>query len=84
MARGPRHGAYPGGTASSTDPGKDRALGSDAEEPHPAGKLLPARRTQAAHRTDAILRQVRPAHLPAVPNTSAYRNLMFESLRSNF
>ena len=31
-------------TAPPSDPGQDRALAPDAEEPHPAGELLPARR----------------------------------------
>ena len=40
--------ARPRRALPSPDPGQDRALASDAEEPHPAGKLLPARRSRSA------------------------------------
>jgi transposase InsO family protein len=38
------------GARPSSDPGQDRALAPDAEEPHPARKLLPAGRSRAAGR----------------------------------
>ena len=36
---------------SSDDPGQDRALASDAQEPHPAGELLSARRSSKLRST---------------------------------
>jgi transposase InsO family protein len=36
MARRPEHGACPRRALSSDDPRQDRALASDAQEPHPA------------------------------------------------
>jgi len=36
--------------ASPANPGQDRALASDLEEPHPARKLLPARRSRSPRR----------------------------------
>ena len=35
MAQGPRHQAHPGRSLPSPDPGQDRALAPDVEEPHP-------------------------------------------------
>src|SRR3954471_11335269 len=43
MARQTRHAAYPRRALSSDDTGEDRALASDAQEPHPTGELLSAR-----------------------------------------
>ena len=43
LARGEGHGPCPRGTTASTDPGQDRALASDAQEPHPARELLSPR-----------------------------------------
>ena len=43
MARPPEHEPRSRRALSPHDPGQDRALASDAEEPHPARKLLPAR-----------------------------------------
>jgi len=51
MARRCRHGARARCAQSSADPGQDRALASDAQEPHPARELLPTRRSQGAHRS---------------------------------
>src|SRR6516225_2588657 len=48
VARGQRHRACTRGTLSSPNPGKDRALAPDPEEPHPARQLLPARRSRTA------------------------------------
>src|SRR3954464_14550473 len=42
MAGAPRHGPRPRRSIPPDDPGQDRALASDAEEPDPAGELLPA------------------------------------------
>src|ERR1700730_4103775 len=50
MARRPEHGACPWRALSSDDPRKDRALASDAQEPYPARKLLPAGRSQSPDR----------------------------------
>src|SRR4051794_8315857 len=62
MARQTRHAAYPRRALSSDDTGKDRALASDAQEPHPAGELLSARRARGSDRS---LR--RPLQSPALP-----------------
>ena len=43
LARGQRHGARARGAVSSSNPGKDRTLASNPEEPHPARQPLPAR-----------------------------------------
>ena len=40
MARGKGHGARTRGTVSSPNPGKDRALAPDPEEPHSSRQLL--------------------------------------------
>ena len=50
VAQQPEHGAYPWRALSSDDPRKDRALASDAQEPHPARKLLPAGRSRSPDR----------------------------------
>src|ERR1700730_14731003 len=47
---GVRSGAYPWRALSSDDPRKDRALASDAQEPHPARKLFPAGRSRSPDR----------------------------------
>ena len=44
------------------DPGQDRALAPDAEEPHPARKLLPARRPRSPDRS--LRRQLQSPALP--------------------
>jgi putative transposase len=62
MARQTRHAAYPRRALSSDDTGEDRALASDAQEPHPAGELLFARRARGSDRS---LR--RPLQSPALP-----------------
>src|SRR3981189_702763 len=62
MARQTRHAAYPRRALPSDDTGEDRALPPDAQEPHPAGKLLFARRARGSDRS---LR--RPLQSPALP-----------------
>ena len=47
---------------SPNDPGQDRALAPDAQEPHPAGKLLPARRSRSPDR--GLRRRLQPLPLP--------------------
>jgi transposase InsO family protein len=42
LASGSRHRSHPRRAVPSSDPRQDRALAPDAEEPHPAGELLPA------------------------------------------
>ena len=42
LAEEQRHEALARGAISSTDPGQDRTLAPNSQEPHPAGKLLPA------------------------------------------
>ena len=46
----PEHRACPRRPLSSHDTGQDRALAPDAQEPHPAGELLPARRSRSPDR----------------------------------
>ena len=62
MARGPRHQTHPGRSLPSPDPGQDRALAPDAEEPHPARELLSARRSRGPDR-----RLRRSLQQPALP-----------------
>ena len=50
MARRQRHRPCPRRALPSADPGQDRALAPDPEEPHPAGELLPARRPRGPGR----------------------------------
>jgi putative transposase len=47
------------------NPGQDRALAPDPEEPHPAGKLLPARRPRSPDR--GLRRALQPPALPREP-----------------
>src|SRR6476660_7266606 len=47
---------------SPNDPGQDRALAPDAQEPHLAGKLLPARRSRSSNR--GLRRRLQPLPLP--------------------
>jgi hypothetical protein len=51
MACGPGHDAHPGCPAPPADPGQDRALAPDAQEPHPARALLPTWRSRGTERT---------------------------------
>ena len=44
------HGSYPWGAAASPDPGQDRALAPDPQEPHPARELLSSRRSRTEDR----------------------------------
>src|SRR5208282_3150609 len=62
MARTPGHAAYSRRALSSDDARKDRALASDAQEPHPAGELLSTRRTRGSDRSVR-----RPLQSPALP-----------------
>ena len=50
MAGREEHRARPRRAVSSADAGQDRALASDAQEPHPAGALLSAGRSRTAGR----------------------------------
>src|ERR1700704_1409440 len=63
-----RHAAYPRRALSSDDTGEDRALASDAQEPHPAGELLFARRARgsdaARHECAALPQRIFSAHPP--------------------
>src|SRR6476661_6017030 len=58
MARRAGYDACSWRAQSSSDPGQDRALASNLEEPRPVGKLLPAWRSRSLHR------QVRPLLQP--------------------
>src|SRR5215472_16925713 len=50
MARRPEHQTSARRALSSNDPGQDRALAPDPQEPHPVGKLLPPRRSRSPNR----------------------------------
>ena len=50
LARRQGHAARPRRALPSPDAGQDRALAPDAQEPHPAGELLSARRSRSAGR----------------------------------
>ena len=71
MALGQRHRSYPRRAQPSSDPGQDRALAPDAEEPHPAGELLPARRSRSPDRS--LRRPLQPPPLPREPRQSHAR-----------
>ena len=58
----PQHQARARRALSSDDPGQDRALAPDPQEPHPAGKLLPARRSRSPDR--GLRRRLQPPPLP--------------------
>ena len=62
LARRPRYGAHSRRSLSSANPGQDRALASNPEEPHPFGKLLSAWRL-----TDRGLRRPLQSPLPREP-----------------
>jgi transposase-like protein len=62
MACYTEHQASPRRALSSDDPGQDRALAPDAQEPHPAGKLLPARRSRSPDR--GFRRRLQPPPIP--------------------
>ena len=66
MARGAGYGARPRRALSSPDPGQDRALAPDAQEPHPARELLPAWRSRSPDR-----RLRRSLQSPALPREPA-------------
>ena len=55
-------GFYPRRALSSDDTEKDRALAPDAQEPHPAGELLSARRTRGSDRS--LRRPLQSSALP--------------------
>ena len=52
-------------TVPSADPGQDRALAPDAQEPHSARELLPARRSRSPDR--ALRRALQSQALPRKP-----------------
>jgi putative transposase len=62
MAGEPRHGPCPRGSIPPDDPGQDRALASDAEEPDSAGELLPAGRSGSPDR--GLCGRLQPPPLP--------------------
>ncbi len=57
--------ARPWRAPSPANPGQDRALASDAQEPHPARELLSARRSRSADRT--LRRALQSPPLPREP-----------------
>src|SRR3954470_24674970 len=62
MARRSQNQTYSRCPLPSHDPGQDRALAPDPEEPHPAGKLLPARRPRSPDR--GLRRRLQPLPIP--------------------
>src|SRR5437773_4479373 len=62
VARRPQDQAPARRPLSSNDPGQDRALAPDSQKPHPAGKLLPARRPRNPNR--GLRRRLQPPPLP--------------------
>jgi len=60
LAPGTRHGPRPRSAEPSPDPGENRALASDLEEPHPARKLLSTRRPGGTSRCLCRLLQSPP------------------------
>ena len=78
MARRPGHGAYPGRALPSPDAGQDRALASDAQEPHPARKLLPARRL-SRRQVAAFVEHYNHARVPREPRQSHPRRRLLRT-----
>src|ERR1700731_1376995 len=68
MAGSPGDGACPQRPLSPADPGQDRALASDAQEPHPARALLPARRSRTPGR--GLRGSLQPCPLSREPGQS--------------
>ncbi len=62
MAEAPRHRPRPWGSIPPNDPGQNRALAPDAEEPHSAGELLPPGRSGSPDR--GICGRLQPPPLP--------------------
>ena len=70
MDEAPRDGPRPRGSIPPDDPGQDRALAPDIEEPHPARKLISAGRSGRADRRLRRAVQSRPiSRKPAEPHT---------------
>ena len=65
LARGQGHRPHPRRPEPPADPGQDRALAPDPEEPRPAGKLLPARPARGRRRR--LRRPLQPPPLPREP-----------------
>ena len=65
LARGQGHRPCPRRPEPPADPGQDRALASDPEEPRPAGELLPAGPTRGRRRR--LRRPLQPPPLPREP-----------------
>jgi putative transposase len=65
LYRGPVHEPCARRALSPPDPGQDRALAPDLEEPHPAGELLPARRSRSPDRS--LHRALQPPALSRKP-----------------
>ena len=65
LARRQGHAARSRRALPSPDAGQDRALAPDPQEPHPARKLLPARRSRTAGR--GLRRALQPCPLPREP-----------------
>jgi hypothetical protein len=63
-----RDGAHPRFALPSPDPGQDRAMAPDTEEPHPARKPLPARCSRSADRR--LRRSLQSPALPREPGQS--------------
>src|SRR6476661_5000033 len=64
MARRAGYDACSWRAQSSSDPGQDRALASNLEEPRPVGKLLPAWRSRSLHRQ--VRRLLQPPTLSGI------------------
>src|SRR5438876_7674846 len=62
VARRPQDQAPARRPLSSNDPGQDRALAPASQKPHPAGKLLPTRRSRNPNR--GLRRRLQPPPLP--------------------
>ena len=65
MVAGQRHEALPRCAVSPPNSGQDRAVASNFEEPHLAGKLLPARRSRSSNR--GLCRSLQSPTLPREP-----------------
>src|ERR1700722_796593 len=77
MAGSAENGTRPQRPLSPADPGQDRALASDAQEPHPARALLLARRSRTPGRR--LRGAVQPCPTPREPSQSHARRRLLRT-----
>ena len=81
MAGGSEDGSRSRGTVPPANPGQDRALAPDHEEPGSAGKLLPARRSRTPDR--GLRRLLQQPALPREPEQRHTRRRLLRARQSH-